>query len=314
MTTRVILILVASLFFLSACFSSSSSDDESLTERDRAEAAASAAVLSGSIDPPDDDDDDEGVGNMGPLGNSKARIQQAFEICDTGSVESGTDTRDSLYTQSGEIGVEWNYYQDCVQGAETEFAMTTDGYQAYGDAEDWTVSYMRWTGSPDQPLDADGAFVTGFPGGEWRIRGSMHSCDECQSEGFPIFDDQGFLRWEVEGEGERVVFQYGEPNNFFHTRAEDMETHVSQSIDGYVGILWEGTPCDLEVEYTTLENMIISDFGTRDEVIQSGRLNLDIRGGGSYEVEFQDGQVFLDGQLVEPDENNPCAGAFELTF
>ncbi|MDQ2068404.1 hypothetical protein [Natronospira bacteriovora] len=326
MDYRILVSLTAVLFLLSGCFSSSSSDsdDASLSDRDRAAAAASASVLSGALDDPtdDDDDDDDGDGSAS-RGSMMARLQAAMatvEECEDGGtreflVEEFADVG-SPYTEGGVIDwLEEEIYDNCQEGSEFGFPSRIDGYNAFGEAEQGAVRYERWAGNQDDPVGADGQFVWEFSGGEWRLRGLAHTCEECSAGG--LLSLNYYLNWEMEFDDESLEFQFGQPDSPFVSTAQWLDVGAGvaeQTIDGYMMLVRGGTDCDIAVNYTTVEPLVIEGYETRSEVIASGRMTVDVEGGASFDVEYSNGQVFIDGEPVDPDAPNPCEGAFEIEF
>lgn len=317
MTIRSMVLLAILPLFLLGCFSDDDGGGGGLNDKDRAQAAASSSILTGSIDDPDDDDDGDGDGSV-PTALSRPGSLMAQADCDvSGTMDSGTDQGEdvgSRYTADGTVEtLNWTEYDNCVMGtdqSQTEF----DGYQANGSAESGAVSYMRWAGSRGAAVDLSSEFMMDFDGGVWRFAGELHDCQACTEAGV-LFANEAFMRWTFEAEGDTVVLSYGESDNFFQTSGEgEQGGQVQQTVNGTLGLDWEGTPCDFEVTYDTTENMVINNFGTADEVVASGRIDMSFADGGSAEVEFQDGDVYVDGQLVDPDESSPCDGAFDIAL
>jgi hypothetical protein len=81
---------------------------------------------------------------------------------------------------------------------------------------------------------------------------------------------------------------------------------MTQTIDGYMMMHIEGTPCDLEVNYTTHTPLYFESVGTDSERIVAGELTIDLVDGPSYNAEYIDGQLYLNGNPVDMDQPNPC--------
>ncbi|MCP1726504.1 hypothetical protein J2T60_000469 [Natronospira proteinivora] len=315
MKIRLILAMMAALFLMVGCFSSSDDDDNGssdLGDRDRAEAAASASVLSGALNDPEDDDDDDGEG-YGPMGQMAGAANTMNQRCDSGTLDEGeTPGKDvgSPYTEGGTVDVSWTYYDSCVQGEGEDFEMTTDGYQEQN-AQFGDVGYFRWAATPDDPMGEEGPFMMDSGFGSFQFSGYMHDCEQCNGN---QFGSVGAVTWEIESEGESVVFEFGRSDDPFEVEGQWLsDSDAEQSVSGYYGLNWEGTPCNLDVEYETVEPLYFQDYQTSSEQIISGQMNLSI-GDSTFHVEYIDGQAYIDGDLVEPDVDNPCAGAFQISI
>lgn len=312
MTIRSMVILAILPLFLLGCFS----DDDGgggMNDKERAQAAASSSVLTGSIDDPDDDDDD-GDGD----GSVPTALSRPGTLMDQANCESGSMASDSVadsdvgspYTIDGTVEtLDWTEYDNCVMGT-AEY----NGYQANGSAETGAVSYSRWAGAQDDALDLSSEFVMDFDGGVWRLAGERHDCQECAEAGV-LFANEAFMRWTIEAESQTATIQWGEPDSFFTTSGEMVaDTTVEQSVNGLFGFDLEGTPCDFEVTYETTQDLTIENFGTADEIVTSGEMNMTFSDGTSVDVEFKNGDVYVDNQLVDPDASNPCDGAFDIAL
>jgi len=319
MKMRVFLAMMASMFLVAGCFSSSSDDDDpssDLSDRDRAEAAASASILSGALDNPDDDDDDDD-GGFGPMSGVSKAARMASDLCDSGSVDEGETPRadvGSPYTDDGRLDITWRHFQGCVQGNE-EFEMTTDGYQAQQADWDSDVNFFRWAATPDDPMGSEGEFVMDSSFGAFRFSGYMHECEGENCLEPNQFGTTGYVDWNIESQDEEVQFAFGRSGDDpMVTEGEWVSaTDAVQSIDGFYALNWVGTECDIEVGYETIEPLYFADFQTSDEQVMSGRMNMEIND-SSFEIEFIDGQAFIDGEEFDPDDDNPCAGAFDIGF
>lgn len=308
MNVRIVAGVIALLFLLSGCFSSDSGSG-GMNDEDRAAAAASASVLSGSLDDPPDEDDDGGDGaNSGNslMGQFARASTRAMEHCDGGGthetgVDAGQDVGSPYTTDT--IDVEWDYYQDCVAGEGTDFESFTDGYGAGGATQDQTVMYSRWASDPNASLDDLGFFTMESSMGNWRFSGEMHTCDACADFHFA---NEMFVRWEIENEDTLATIGWGRPNDFLVSEGSMNGTGLEQTIDGYMMMSVDGTPCDLEVEYSTVTPLQLENFGTVDETIVSGELNIEIVGSGTFNAEYINGELYIDGNLVDPDQPNPC--------
>lgn len=304
MSFRVAASVFALIFLLSGCFSSSSSSSNGMSDEDRAAAAASASVLSGSLDdsPDDDDDDDGAAGGNSPM-QQFARAS-AMNHCDSGSHSDGTDTAESRFIDGGTIDVDWDYYQDCVTAAGTDWESYTDGFNASGRTNDFSVHYTRWASDPDASLNNLGFFTQESAWGHWRFSGEMHTCDRC---GDFYSANEMFVRWEIDGGDVEAVIGWGQPNDFLVATSNLVgESSLEQTIDGYMMMTVEGTPCDLEAVYTTQAPLVYEDYGTANERIASGRLTIELVGTGTFDAEYIDGQLYIDGNPVDQAEDDPC--------
>lgn len=311
MTTRKILTLAILPLFLVGCLDSDDDNGSSLNDEDRARAAASASVITGSLDSPDDDDDSGSGGT--PLSVMRGANPMQMEPCAvSGTTTSGGGLEDvgSPYTASGEVDISWNEYDNCVQGvsgSEYEF----DGYSASGTAESGNVSYSGWSSARGAGVGLSNRFVLDWPEGTWSFAGELHNCSNCSMGG--LFASEAFLEWEIAAQGETVTFNYGEPGNPFTVSGDGQQGgQVQQTLEGNIGLEWAGTPCEFDVTYETVSPLVIDNYGTTSEVLASGELNLTLSGGSTYNVTYDNGDIYLDGQLVDPDEPNPCDGAFDV--
>lgn len=304
MNFRIVACVFALVFLLSGCFSSSSSGGTS--DEDRAAAAASASVLSGSLDdaPDDDDDDDDDGGGSGGSPMQQFARATAMSECDSGSLTEGTANVDSRYIEDGQIEVNWDYYQDCVIAAGTDWESYLDGYTADGWRDDLGVAYSRWASDPNATLDNLGFFTQESAWGHWRFSGEMHTCDRC---GDFYSANEMFVRWEIDGGDVEAVIGWGQPDDFLVATSNMVgESSLEQTIDGYMMMSVDGTPCDLEVVYTTNSPLHFENVGTSSESIVSGELTIELVGSGTYQAEYINGQLFIDGNPVDQNQPNPC--------
>jgi hypothetical protein len=305
MDFRIVASVLALVFLLSGCFSSSSSSD-GMSDEDRAAAAASASVLSGSLSgsPDDDDDDDDGAAGGNSLMQQFSRAS-TMAHCDSGSHTEGTASAESRFIDDGTIGVEWDYYQDCVTAAGTEWESYTDGYSASGWTEDFSVMYSRWASDPEASLDNLGYFTQESAWGHWRFSGEMHTCDRC---GEFYSANEMYVRWEIDGGDVEAVIGWGRPDDFLVATGNIVgDNMLEQTIDGYMMMSVENTPCDVEVVYTTRDPLVFEGYGTAGERIASGRLSIELVGSGTFDAEYIDGQLYINGNPVDiEDQDDPC--------
>lgn len=313
MNTRDVLLISGLSLLLVGCGGDDSSGGAN--EEQRAQAAASASIITGSLNNPEDPDDDGGGGSlpMGVLHGNNPMSMADCTISGTQTQGSGTEDVGSPFTSAGEVSVSWNEYDNCVEGtsgSEYEF----DGYTASGTAESGNVSYVGWSSARGSAIDLNNRFVLDWPDGQWSFAGEMHNCDNCSMGSFNEFE--GFMEWEVQAEGETVTFSYGKPNDYLSFSGTGQEGgQVQQTINGAFGIDWAGTPCDFDVNYDTRSPLVINNYGTTSQVTVGGELDLTLGGGSgaTYTVTWdQDGNAYLDGDLIDPDEPNPCDGATDV--
>lgn len=315
MSMRGILLITGLSLLLVGC-GGDDDNNNGASEQQRAEAAASASVITGSLNNPDDPGDDDGGDGSVPTGMMVGGASFPMNHCSSGIHESGTDEAadvGSPYTDV--VDLSWNEYDNCVQEISGSDEWETDGYSATGiGGANSSVTYSRWSAAQGDAVDLNNQFTWSWPEGDWRFSGEVHNCDDCGSY---LFANEAFLSWEIEAQGQTVTFRYGEAGDYFVTTGTGQDGgQVEQELNGLIGLDWEGAPsgnpCDFEVDYETVSPLIINEYGTSSQVVASGQLEMTMSGGTTYNVEYQDGDIYLDGQLVDPDEPNPCEGAFDL--
>lgn len=308
MTMRKILTLAILPLFLVGCLDSDDGDG-GMKEEDRARAAASASVLTGSLSAPDNDDDD-GSG-VTPLSVLRGGSPMKMEPCAvSGEVTSGGGFENvgSPYTNNGEIDLTWQDYDSCVQTTDTEF----DGYMANGTAETGNVSYSAWSSGRGDGIDpANNQFVMDWSDGTWRFGGELHNCSNCSMGGLAGFEAN--LEWVIEAQGEKVTFGFGESGNYMQFSGTGQDGgQVQETINGPMRLQWHGTPCEYDVDYETVTPLVVNNYGTTSEVIASGELDLTLSTGTTFRVRYDNGDIYIDGELIDPNEPNPCDGAFDV--
>lgn len=144
---------------------------------------------------------------------------------------------------------------------------------------------------------------------EFSTRGVLYHCAGC------VDGDLGNFSGDPQLDGRLAAFlvmnfdslhlEMGSDENelFVFDRSDAGGGRMNLSLDGRMAFQdqREGfEDCDFDVTYTTDRDLLVDNVGTAEEQISSGEVTLTVNDGGpSYNVEYNDGNVIVDGDPVD---------------
>lgn len=299
-SSRSLLIIGASAVLLAACSSSSGGGGASEEERAAFAGIAALGIAKFGIDMIDDFDDGD-VGAFSAVATKNTEQlpcdsgQQSFTD-DTGPGPSGGEASPFHSGTFDRVRIEAD---DCRLSA-NGFSSRTDGIFEVGEAEGGSVAYFR---ASDLSGSLDGFFTSessGFGGGIFsRQRGLMHVCDECSSpQHGSTFELLAFLRSEMRFGDEfdgRFTMGNSVDDRLDMRFTGQMGGQGQSEIYGRLGFEMAGNPCSFDAVYDTISPIVTENSFTENEVVTGGELNIDMVGGGSFNVQIANNTITVNG-------------------
>jgi len=315
---------------VSACGSSSSSSS-GMSEQDSVVAAAHVAGqdMSQTLDTAsmDDSDTSESTANSrfsthSTYGDETYR-RLASTDCVSGSHDEGSETGvDVGSPHVGEMDIDWEHFQNCEQDMPTLSHGYTATATAEHDTDDIEYGYRKITGDLSHPyaasdFDGDGFIVEGSFFGDWNLamlRYQRITASEFDPDLPVSWEEEAYIDWLMEipldDDGNdmatvHMIMGSGPDDGQRMQMMTDVSTDpVTREIDGYAAmtVTGDGQDCAFAVTYETVQTLEI-DFQGMDfeEYVVNGELAVDVEGGGDYTVTWSEGDMFVDGQQVDPD-------------
>ncbi len=314
---------VVAVLGVTACGSSSSSSG--MSEQDSVVAAAHLAAqdMSSTLDIADMDNSGDSGGAAGTgyraaaaSGEGGYRVFSAPN-CISGSFEDGSETVvdvGSPYT--GDMDIDWEHFQGCEQ----DTPALTDGYKAIAvetDGDD-EYRYTKIIGELSHPyaasdFDGDGFVVEGSFLGDWNLAMLRYQRIEFPFDTPAVWEEEAYIDWLMEiplddaGNDTAVVHMImgsgPAPNERMQMMTDVTTDPVTREINGYAAmtVTGDGQDCAFAVTYETVETLEIGYEGfPPQDVVENGQLDVDVEGGGAYSVTWDDRDMFVDGEPVDP--------------
>jgi hypothetical protein len=331
-------LLVLLAFALMACSSDSPSDPNG-GNGDPVSAQAVAAGVFGVIVASDgfEDPDEQGPeasalglpslsmnrGSTPRYGAQLARVARDAEACSGGgTVEITEGPRNVGSPYANVLDVERVVGDDCRDDEGLSFI---DGIIESGFAEPagdflYAVTYFRSSGldgDPDSGSYAVQEIQLPEIGYELRFetRALAHACIGCSNpEHGGTFEQHAFMESIWTSHESDLTFRVGESTSqpYRSVIIEDAANDLMEmTLSGRLGISQTDNPCSFDAHHQTVSPIILRGIHSDEPEFLAGVLDVADRDGAwAHRVEFEDGNVFIDGELVRLEDFEDCSFEF----
>lgn len=320
---------VLSLFFtvsvlFAGCGDSSVNDDgdpdpdPEIEESQREAIIASFLGAEMNFTPPDEEEEEFALKGIAPRWAMAKTNTNAQECPGGGSQTVTQETKNVGSPYANQLEVQRMVSDNCrydESGDSFVDGITESGLAEPINEHEYRVFYFSTSDLSGDP-DSGGFHVSRLENPEsddiirWESRGIMHNCLDCSNP-------QAGGSWEVlvsmewawitdEGEYRTWTGQSSSQPASYIINIDETADRAEMTWNGRFGSSINTSECSFEVDamYTSVSPIVIENFeGGEDTKPVSGEMVVaDLDGGWSHTVEFRDGDVYVDGVRIDPEE------------